>query len=68
MRKSKSGYQQEFEEAINELCVAEGKKIAATESEEVIKKKSTTDSESGLFVKEELLTIRIFLTYRRRQS
>ena len=47
-------YQQELEEEINELRLAEGKKkINAAEAEEVVRKESTTDSDCGLFVKGE---------------
>ena len=46
-------YQQELEEEINELRLADGKKIVSTEPEEVTKKESTTDPDCGLFVKGE---------------
>ena len=47
-------YQLELEEEINELRLADGKKkIATTEPEAVTRKVSTTDSDSGLFVKGE---------------
>ena len=47
-------YQLELEEEINELRLADGKKkVTPTEPEEVTKKVSTTDSDSGLFVKGE---------------
>ena len=47
-------YQQELEEEINELRLADGKKkINPAEPEEVVKKESTTDPDCGLFVKGE---------------